>query len=262
MKKAMMYLLLALGITLFVMFIGGAVGGFLIGFIDGFNGGKVGVSSSMSYMAGLGSGLALVLCLILNFVFLKNNFASYTIGRIPKPIRWKFFLGMIISMAGMAVLYAAMNDVAIERGWHDEFLIETYAWMQHHPVFSLLVVSVVSATANLIIYGAVLREILEWKHRPQIIIPIYGVIMALVSMLDGNFMLMIVSMMMAQLEALVYEYTRSVIPIIIGDVAFWAVTLCLIGIPSSGWWLLIGIILVLPGLYLAVNLMEPYKPID
>lgn len=262
MKKAMMYLLLALGITLFVMFIGGAVGGFLIGFIDGFNGGKVGVSSSMSYMAGLGSGLALVLCLILNFVFLKNNFASYTIGRIPKPIRWKFFLGMIISMAGMAVLYAAMNDVAIERGWRDEFLIEAYAWMQHHPVFSLLVVSVVSATANLIIYGAVLREILEWKHRPQIIIPIYGVIMALVSMLDGNFMLMIVSMMMAQLEALVYEYTRSVIPIIIGDVAFWAVTLCLIGIPSSGWWLLIGIILVLPGLYLAVNLMEPYKPID
>ena len=262
MKKAMMYLLLALGITLFVMFIGGAVGGFLIGFIDGFNGGKVGVSSSMSYMAGLGSGLALVLCLILNFVFLKNNFASYTIGRIPKPIRWKFFLGMIISMAGMAVLYAAMNDVAIERGWRDEFLIEAYVWMQHHPVFSLRVVSVVSATANLIIYGAVLREILEWKHRPQIIIPIYGVIMALVSMLDGNFMLMIVSMMMAQLEALVYEYTRSVIPIIIGDVAFWVVTLCLIGIPSSGWWLLIGIILVLPGLYLAVDLMEPYKPID
>jgi hypothetical protein len=53
-----------------------------------------------------------------------------------------------------------------------------------------------------------------------------------------------------------------VIPIIIGDVAFWVVTLCLIGIPSSGWWLLIGIILVLPGLYLAVDLMEPYKPID
>ena len=48
MKKAMMYLLLALGITLFVMFIGGAVGGFVLGFIDGFNGGKVGISSSIS----------------------------------------------------------------------------------------------------------------------------------------------------------------------------------------------------------------------
>ena len=31
MKKAMMYLLLALGITLFVMFVGGAIGGFFIG---------------------------------------------------------------------------------------------------------------------------------------------------------------------------------------------------------------------------------------
>ena len=262
MKKAMMYLLLALGITLFVMFIGGAIGGFIIGFIDGFNGGKVGVSSSMSYLAGLGSGLALILCLILNFVFLKNNFASYTIGRIPKPIRWKVFLGMIIAMAGMAVLFAAMNDVAIERGWRDDFLIESYAWMQHHPVFSIFVIAIVEATADLIIYGAVIREILEWKHRPQVVILVYGLIMALISMLDGNFMLMIVSMMMAQFEALVYEYTRSVIPIIIGDVAFWVVTLCLIGIPSSGWWLLIGIILVLPGLYLAVNLMEPYKPID
>lgn len=262
MKKAMMYLLLALGITLFVMFIGGAIGGFIIGFIDGFNGGKVGVSSSMSYLAGLGSGLALVLCLILNFVFLKNGFASYTIGRIPKPIRWKVFLGMVIMMAGMAVLYAAINDVAAERGWRDEMMIEAYAWMQHHPVFSLLVVAVVSATANLIIYGAVIREILEWKHRPQIIIPIYGVIMALVSTIDGTFLLMIVTMLMAEFEALVYEYTRSVIPVIIGDVAFWALTLVLIGVPTSGWWLLIGAVLILPGLYLAVHPMESYKPID
>ena len=134
--------------------------------------------------------------------------------------------------------------------------------MQYHPVFSLLVVSIVSATANLIIYGAVLREILEWKHRPQIIIPIYGVIMALVSMIDGTFLLMIVTMLMAEFEALVYEYTRSVIPVIIGDVAFWALTLVLIGVPTSGWWLLIGAVLILPGLYLAVHPMESYKPID
>ena len=262
MKKAMMYLLLALGITLFVMFVGGAICGFVLGFIGASKVIEVGDVSSMTYMACLGSALALILCLILNCVFLKNNFASYTIGRIPKPIRWKVFLDMIIAMAGMAVLFAAMNDVAIERGWRDEFLIESYAWMQHHPIFSILVLAIVEATADLIIYGAVIREILEWKHRPQVVILVYGLIMALISMLDGNFMLMIISMMMAQFEALVYEYTRSVIPIIIGDVAFWVVTLCLIGIPSSGWWLLIGIILVLPGLYLAVNPMEPYKPID
>lgn len=67
--------------------------------------------------------------------------------------------------------------------------------MQHHPVFSIFVIAIVEATADLIIYGAVIREILEWKHRPQVVILVYGLIMALINMLDGNFMLMIVSMM-------------------------------------------------------------------
>ena len=37
MRKAMMYLLLALGICLVVAFAGGALIGFAAGFIDGFN---------------------------------------------------------------------------------------------------------------------------------------------------------------------------------------------------------------------------------
>ena len=47
MKKAMMYLLLALGITLVVMFIGGAMVGLIAGFIDGFSGNQVGTSDGL-----------------------------------------------------------------------------------------------------------------------------------------------------------------------------------------------------------------------
>ena len=50
-----MYLLLALGITLGVVFVGGATAGFVAGFIDGFNGDKVGTTSSMTYMVVVGS---------------------------------------------------------------------------------------------------------------------------------------------------------------------------------------------------------------
>lgn len=262
MKKAMMYLLLALGITLGVIFIAGALVGFIAGFIEGFTGNKVGFLSSATYMPFLGFGVVLVLCIVLNYVFLKNDYASYTIGRIPTTIRWKVFLGMIIMMCGMAVLFAALNDVAAEREMRDELMINSYAWMKQHPVFSFLVIGVIEATGNLVIFGAVLREILEWKHRPQIVILVYGMIMALASLIGGSPMLMVASMLLAQFEALVYEYTRSVIPIIIGDMAYWALTLVLIGIPTNGWWLLIAAVLMIPGLYLAVHPMEPYKPID
>ena len=76
-----MYLLLALGITLGVVFVGGATAGFVAGFIDGLNGDKVGTTSSMTYMVGVGSVFIIVLCGILNWVFLKLDSASYTIGR-------------------------------------------------------------------------------------------------------------------------------------------------------------------------------------
>ena len=262
MKKAMMYLLLALGITLFVMFVGGAVCGFIVGFIDGFKSNEVGAPTSLSYLVSFGAALVLVLCAILNYVFLRNKFASYTIGRIPKPVRWKVFLGMILTMAGMAVIYAAMNDMAVQRGWEDETIHEFYVWMGQNPLYAILIIVAVEATANLIIYGAVMREILEWKHHPMLIGNIYAVIMALISLVYGNVLLMIPAMLLARFEIMVYEYTRSVIPIIIGDVAFWIVTLCLMGIASHAWWFFIAWVLATPGIPLALKPMEPYKPID
>ena len=72
MKKAMMYLLLALGITLGVVFVGGATAGFVAGFIDGLNGDKVGTTSSMTYMVGVGSVFIIVLCGILVFLARLN----------------------------------------------------------------------------------------------------------------------------------------------------------------------------------------------
>ena len=262
MKKAIMYLLLALGITLFVLFIGGAICGFIIAFSGAFKGMDSHTASSLTYFAGLGSALVLVLCAILNFVFLRNKFASYTIGRIPKPICWKVFLGMILAMSGMAVLYAAMNDMAIQRGWEDETMREFYAQLGQNPLYTLLLIVVIEVTSNLIIYGAVMREILEWKHRPMLIGNIYAILMGLITLAYGNVLLMLPAVLLARFEIMVYEYTRSVIPIIIGDVAFWIVTLCLLGVASQVWWFFIAWVLVTPGIPLALKPMEPYKPID
>ena len=263
MKKAMMYLLLALGITLVVMFIGGAMVGLIAGFIDGFSGNQVGTTTSMSVMVYAASISVILLCAILNWVFLKLGFAKYSLGRIPKQnsVRIKVVVGMILAMAGLAVLHCLMMDV-LHDVEDDALIKESYAWMCQHPVFTILILVIVEATGNLVIYGAVLREILEWKHRPVISIPVFAAIMGALSLIGGNPMLMLPAFMMAQVEGYMYEYSRSIIPIIIGDVAFWIVMLCLAGIPTQGWWFFVAAALAVPGVLLALNPMEPYKPID
>ena len=263
MKKAMMYLLLALGITLVVIFIGGAMVGLIAGFIDGFSGNKVGTTTSMSVMVYAGSASVILLCVILNWVFLKLGFAKYSLGRIPKnnAVRVKVAAGMILAMAGMAVLHCLMMDVT-KNFESDALISESYAWMRQHPIYSILILVIVEATGNLVIYGAILREILEWKHRPAIVVPVFAAIMGIISLLGGNPMLMLPSFLVAQIEGCVYEYTRSIIPLIIGDVAFWIVMLCLGGLPTQGWWFFVAVALAVPGVLLALNPMEPYKPID
>jgi uncharacterized membrane protein YfcA len=108
----------------------------------------------------------------------------------------------------------------------------------------------------------VLREILEWKHRPEIVIPIFGAVMGLLSGLFNHPLLIIPGMMIAQLEGYVYEYSRSIIPVIICDVVFWVVMLSLMGITFPWWCLLIAAAMIIPGTLFAIKTMEPYKPID
>lgn len=267
MKKALMYLLLALGITLGVLFIGGAVMGFIAGFVDAMHENEVGTTSTMSMMTVGGVCMILALCLILHWVFLHLGFASYSEGRIPRPVRWKVILGIILAMAGMAVLNCIVyNPIAEPDGTllteSDNKMREFFIWMKAHPYTSILMMIIIEATANLVICGAVLREILEWKHRPAIVITVYAVIMAFISISVSRPLLIIPAMMMAQLEGWVFEYSRSVIPVIIGDVVFWIVMLCLMGTFFSGWWLLPVAVLIVGGTILTLKVMEPYKPID
>ena len=167
-----MYLLLALGITLVVIFIGGAMVGLIAGFIDGFSGNKVGTTTSMSVMVYAGSVSVILLCIILNWVFLKLGFAKYSLGRIPKvnAVRVKVVVGTILAMAGLAVMHCLMMD-AYHNIESDALIEESYTWMRQHSVFSILILVIVEATGNLVLYGAILREILEWKHRPALVVP-------------------------------------------------------------------------------------------
>lgn len=258
-----MYLLLALGICLVVLFIGGAFVGIAAGLIDGYNSSRPGTTSPVSS----GILMALVLCIVLHWVFLRFGFAKYTMGRIPKSSWWKMLLGLLLAMGGLALLVCVLYNPLVPYDGTmltepDDTVRSAYQWIKSHPIQSLLVMAAIEMTADLVLYGAVLRELLEWKHYPVVIINVYALLMALFAGLYGNPMLMIPSLLTAQVEAWTYEYSRSIIPVIIGDIFYWVVMLCLMGISFSGWWYLVACVIIVPGIFLAMKTMEPYKPVD
>ena len=166
---------------------------------------------------------------------------------------------MMVAMGGLAFLSAV---VYVPTQDTDTTVRESYQWMQSHYLLSLLLIAVFEATVNLVLYGAVLREVLDWKHRPEIIIPFFAGIIGLVSGLFGEVYLMIPTMMTVVIEGWVYEYSRSVIPVIIGDVFFWAVYLAIMGFVFPWWCFFIAVVIIIPAGALVVNTLDPYKPID
>ncbi len=250
---------MALGIVLGVLFVGGAVAGFVAGYIEGYNGNEPGTTSPVSVVIGSGFFILILLCIVMNWVFLRFRFASYGIGRIPKHVLVKSLIWMMLAMGGLAFLSAV---VYVPTQDTDTTVRESYQWMQSHYLLSLLLIAVFEATVNLVLYGAVLREVLDWKHRPEIIIPFFAGIIGLVSGLFGEVYLMIPTMMTVVIEGWVYEYSRSVIPVIIGDVFFWAVYLAIMGFVFPWWCFFIAVVIIIPAGALVVNTLDPYKPID
>jgi hypothetical protein len=138
---------------------------------------------------------------------------------------------------------------------------ESYDWMRSHFLFSIVIIAIVEATGNLIIYGAVLREILDWKHRPFIVIPVYAAIMGFISIIVTQSPFVGLGFLVAWVEGWIYEYSRSVIPVIIGDVVYWIIVLSMIG-TSWGWLAFLPFIVALPAYLYAIKALEPTKPID
>ena len=164
-----------------------------------------------------------------------------------------------MAMYGLGLLYCTISDPFFS---NDEALRESYTWMSQHPVLSLIGMSFVEATADLVIYGAIMRELLEWKHRPEIIVPVFGLTIGLLSACFSTSVLIIPAAMAVMFQGYLYDYCRSVIPIIIGDFFYWLIIILLIGTSLPAWFFFIAAALFVPGAIIALQTMEPYKPID
>ena len=120
----------------------------------------------------------------------------------------------------------------------------------------------VEITPQLVIFGGIMRELLEWKHRPEIIVPVFGLVIGLLSACFSSPVLAIPTTMAMMFQGYLYDYCRSVIPIIIGGFFYWLIIILFIGISLPGWFFFIAAVLFVPGAVIAIQTMEPYKPID
>ena len=267
MKKALMYLLLAVGIFFAVLLIGGALVGFIAGYIDGYNDQPPGTTHSGDFM-----NYAVLICLlligvILHMVFLGLRFSSYSMGRIPKGESWKVILLVMIVMGGMAlasiIFYNPLTDSDTTLFETDGVSLSFYGWIYEHPFYSIPLIAFAEATFDLILFGGILREILEWKHRPQLVIGIFALLMGIgYFLVEDSMIVVLLSMVVVIIEGWTYECTRSVIPIVIGDSFFWAVTILMMGNTFAMWYLLPAAVMVIPAVYYLIKVMDPYKPID
>ena len=267
-----MYLLLAFGISIAVLFVGGALVGFISGFIDGYNEQAPGSTRLIStYHIILALVLLVVDSIVLHWVFLRMKFASYSLGLTPKSERLKVVLLVMLLMAGLALLFdLAYNPMsAIESTPVTDVDFDThsfYIWMHEHPFLIMPFIVIIDATCDLVIFGGVLRELLEWKHRPMIVIGVFSLLMGVLyyffggsggGIAEGG-----LALVTFLIQGWIYECTRSIIPLIIGDVFYWIIALLAMGIVSPIWVGPLAIMLIVPSLYFLMKTMDAFKPID
>ena len=270
MKKAIMYLLLALGITLGVLFVGGAVGGFIAGFVDGFNG--VGDGSSVatgepSPFAIVAVVLAVLWTVAMQWTFLANRFASYTLGLIPKNRLWSVTLMAFLAFAGLNLLEMVVYPPLAASDPESQ---EIWLWIAAHRWQSILLLIPVDITYILVLYGAIFREISEWKPNvePNLLMAAFGIavcipLFALVFFVDTEVTrTMIPTFMSIQLACMTFLCTRSVAPLLIGSTLADVLTFAFIDVSFNGWYFFLAAILMCGGGWGIWKATEGYRPID
>lgn len=271
MKKALMYLLLALGITLIVGFVGGAVGGFIAGFVDGFNNAPAGTSSTSQFVVVIVLVMIILWTLAMHWAFLRNHFASYSFGVMPKNKLWSLSLMAFVFYLGVnmaeAIFYNPLTDSHPEER-------EIWQWVAAHRWQAALMLIPVDVTYLLVLFGAVFRAVADWKPNANqnALCSIFAATLAIPFMIFCYFIedqgvpnLMTVPYMVymsVMVSGYMYLCTRSVLPLIIGSTLADVIDFLLIDLSLSRVFIIVGFALAGLGLLGFNRLTNSFRPID
>ena len=262
-----MYLLLAFGITLGVLFVGGALGGFIAGFVDGFSDAEMGSSSPSQYVAIVAVVLVVLWTVAMQWTFLANGFASYTLGLIPKNRLWSVTLMTFLAFVGFNMLEMVIYNPLADSDPESQ---EIWQWIATHRWQSILLLIPVDVTYMLVFYGAIFREIAEWKPNvePNILMSAFGAavvfpLFAVVFFVDTDLVRsMLPTFMSIQVACMAYLCTRSVVPVLIGSTLADVLAFAFIDVSLNGWFFFVAAALLLIGGWGTWKATEGYRPID
>lgn len=267
MRKAIMYLLLALGITLGVLFVGGAIGGFIVGFVDGWNGAKNGTSSSVQYGTIAAVVMVVLWTVAMQWTFIRNRFASYTLGLIPKNRLWTVTLMAFFAFAGINMLEMVIYHPLVDGNPES---LENWQWIMEHRWLTIILLIPADITYMLVLYGAIFREIVEWKPNVDpnllptsfsvvVLIPMFVLIFFIDSDLTRS---LIPSFMSIQLACMIYLCTRSIVPLLIGSTLADVLSIAFFDANLGGWYFIPACVLMLVGAWGIWKATETYRPIE
>ena len=237
MNKALLYILLFVGISFVVFFAGGLLAGVFVNLSERHHD----LPKSDIHAIAMTSLVIVTLWgAIQHVVFLKFGYADYSMGRLNKTQLWKMTLAAFMVFLGLKMLDRLLISVG-----DDTDVLAFYDWMHLHPVASMTLLIIINVTLDLVIIGGIFREINDHYRKPAITIPIaagvFGLITGLISGGQGT----VLYFLFFLIAFWIYECTHSVLPIVIGDMLTCFYELVPDSFCTNGWIFIPASILIL-----------------
>ena len=253
MNKALLYILLFIGISLGVFLAGGLLAGILVSVADRSHDLSQNDSGNFHTFATGGLAIILVWGAVQHYVFLRNGYASYTMGRLDKSTLWKMALAATMGLMGLKILERMMISYS-----QDADFMEFYGWLNQNPLLTLVLFITIIVTTDLVIFGGIFREINDHFHKPMVTIPVAAGVCGILLGLDSGVQGMLLSFLSFLFGFWIYECTRSILPIVIGDTIACFYELVPVSWCANGWLSIPAIVLILCSIPSVLHIMR-YK---
>lgn len=251
MKKAFLYLLLLAGVSL-AMILGGV---FFYGLVT---------NSPWFGRLGITKGDTLVYNMLLWYVlwavglgwlFIHNRWASFSLGNLRGSRLWAcLLLSSLVSLSGEVLSFVVRNGLEPPT----ETYLATMQLYQSHPFMTLAILVVMYCVGQLVLLGAVLRQLAVSMRRQWLALLLVSLLTAWVQLQDWPYgiSVFLFATLLGMFQGWLYLRTRSIWPAVAGGVVADYLLWMLLGYAPAAWLALVALVVLPLSLYALWRLLR------
>ena len=251
MKKAFLYILLLAGVSLAMIL----CGVFFYGLVT---------NSPWFDLLGITKGDALVYnmalwyvlwAIVVGWIFIRNHWASFTLGNLQGSRLWAcLLLSATVSLACEIVSFVVRYGLDPP----SETYLETLHLYQSHPFMTLSILVVMYCVGQLVLLGAVLRELAAGMRRRWVALLLVSLLTAWVQLQDWPYgiTIFLFATVLGMFHGWLYLRTRSVWPAVVSGVVTDYLLWMLLGYWPAAWLALVSLVVLPPSLYALWRLLR------